>query len=97
MSYGSSYRVSVEPLENGFKVEVPDQEAIDKKRADAKKNAKNGCCPDPYIGDCTKCYAAKNIAEVVKLVTAALKSIPEQEYDDAFEAASEKSAGGMAH
>lgn len=77
------YRVSVQALENGFMVEVPDAEAIAKKKADAKKMKQS----EPYLGDCTKSFAAKNIAEVVKLVRQALESIPDSEYNDAFEKA----------
>jgi len=85
------YRVSVEVLENGFKVEVPDMAAIAKKQAEAKKQAKPGCMPSCYFGDLTKCYAAKTVKEVLKLVQASLEQMPEGEYDTAFsEAASKK-------
>lgn len=91
MSYGDSYRISIETLENGFKVETPDMEARAKKEAEAKKRMKgsDGCYPTPYYGDCTKSYAAKSIKEVMKLVQASLEGIPDQEFDAAFE---EKSA-----
>ena len=89
--YGSTYRVSIEPLENGYAVEVPDMEAIAKKKADAKKKAGAEKSCDPYIGDCTKKYAAKSVKEVLKLVQASLEQLPEGEYDSAFkEAASKK-------
>lgn len=81
------YRVSIRPLENGFMVEVPDMEAIRKKEAEAKKN--KGAMPC-YIGDCTESYAAKSVAEVVKLVKTALEQIPESEYAKAFEEATTK-------
>jgi hypothetical protein len=85
------YRVSVEVLENGFKVEVPDMEAIAKKHAeDKKKQAKDGCAPSCYYGDMTKSYAAKTIKEVLKLVQASLEQMPEGEYDAAFNEASNK-------
>lgn len=84
MSY-DKYRVSVEVLENGFKVEVPDMEAIAKKQAEnKKKQAQNGAMPGCYFGDMTKCYAAKTVKEVLKLVQASLEKMPEGEYDVAF-------------
>ena len=81
---GESFRVSVEVLENGFSVEVPDMEARAKKVADAKKE--KGRSPDymPYMGDCTKKFAAKSVKEVLSLVKASLGQIPENEYDAAF-------------
>jgi len=85
------YRVSVEVLENGYKVEVPDMEAIAKKQAEAKKKqAKDGCAPSCYYGDLTKCYAAKSVKEVMKLVQQALEQMPEGEFDAAFDEASKK-------
>jgi len=78
------YRVSVEVLENGFKVEVPDMAAIAKKQVEAKKQAKPGCMPSCYFGDLTKCYAAKTVKEVLKLVQASLEQMPEGEYDAAL-------------
>lgn len=89
--YGHTYRVSIEPLEDGaYTVEVPDMEAIAKKKAEAKKKSKDGCCPEPYIGDCTKKYAAKSVKEVTKLVQAALEQLPEGEYDSSFDEAAKK-------
>lgn len=84
------YRVSIEVLENGFKVEVPDMEAIAKKQADAKK--KNGGQPYDicYIGDCTKSFAAKSVKEVMSLVKASLEKMPESEFDTAFGEAADK-------
>ena len=82
------YRVSIETLENGFKVEVPDMEAIKKKQTDAKK--KNSGAMDIYIGDCTKSYAAKSVAEVMKLVKGSLEGMPENEFDAAFNEAANK-------
>ena len=74
-------RISVESLENGFEVEIPDMEAMKKKMAEAKKS-KNGMTP--YMGYLTKKYAAKTVKEVIKLVTSALEGMPENEYDTAF-------------
>ena len=79
------YRVYIEVLENGYKVEVPDMEMAAKKRADAKK--KNPGMTDPYVGDCTKSYAAKSVTEVIRLVKASLEKMPETEFDAAFEEA----------
>lgn len=86
MSY-DRYRISVETLENGYKVEVPDMPAIKKKMADAKK--KSGMV-DCYIGDCTKSYAAKSVKEVLSLVKASLSEMPESEFDTAFGEAADK-------
>lgn len=76
-------RISIQTLENGFSVEVPDMAAMKKKMATGKKNGELS----PYVGDCTKKYAAKSVKEVVALVTEALNGLPENEYDAAFEAA----------
>ena len=89
MSY-DSYRVSVEVLENGFKVEVPDLEARAKKEAEAKKKAKGDCCPSPYYGDCTKSFAAKSVKEVMKIVQGSLEKMPDVEFDSAFDDAASK-------
>lgn len=89
MSY-DRYRVSIEVLENGFEVEVPDMEAIAKKRADEKKKTKDGCCPSLYFGDCTKKFAAKTLKEALKYVTDAMGQIPEDEYAAAFDEAAAK-------
>ena len=85
------YRVSIERLENGFEVELPDLEAMAKMKVDAKKKAgKDSSMAMPYMGDCVKKYAAKNVAEVLALVSGSLKSLPEAEFDSAFnEAAAE--------
>ena len=80
------YRVSIETLENGYKVEVPDLDEMEKKKAAAVK-AKQ---PEPYMGDCVKSYAAKSPREVLKLVRAALEKLPGVEYDMAFDEAAAK-------
>ena len=85
--HGMRCRISVEALENGFEVEVPDMEAMKKAMADAKK--KSGASV-PYMGDMTKKFAAKSVKEVIKLVTAALGNMPESEYDAAFNEAASK-------
>ena len=87
--YSESYRISVEVLENGFSVEVPDMEARAKKMADAKKGSK-GDVPMPYMGDCTKKYAAKSVKEALTLVKSSLEKLPAIEYDVAFEEASKE-------
>jgi hypothetical protein len=85
---GMRCRISVESLENGFEVEVPDMPAMKKAMADSKKS--KGDMGMPYMGDMTKKYAAKSVKEVIKLVTSALEGMPENEYDAAFkEAAAE--------
>ena len=90
------YRVSVERLENGFEVEVPDMEMRAKKEAEAKKAASksggNMCMP--YMGDCTKKYAAKSVKEVLSLIKESLGKIPDNEYDAAFD---EAAAEDMKH
>lgn len=86
MSYNSDYVIRIKPLENGFMVEVPDMEEIKKKQAAAKKSGNMS----PYLGDCTESYAAKSVAEVLKLVKAALGQIPEADYAAAFEEATTK-------
>jgi len=88
MAHTGTYRVSVETLENGYSVEVPDMAAIAKKHADEKKKSQ---MPSMYIGDMTKKFAAKSVKEVLKLVQQSLEQLPEGEYDAAFsEAASKK-------
>ena len=89
MSY-DRYRVSVEVLENGFSIEIPDFEEMAKKKEAAAKAAKTNkgmCAAEPYLGDCTKKYAAKSVAEVLKLVKGSLEKMPEAEYDVAFKEA----------
>lgn len=88
MSY-DRYRVSVETLENGYKVEVPDFDAIAEKQKEAKKKGQSDSCF--YLGDCTKSFAAKSVKEVLALVKASLEKIPETEFDTAFEAAGKDS------
>lgn len=84
---GMRCRICVEPLENGFEVEVPDMDAMKKKMAERRKE-KGMESYMPYPGDFTKKFAAKNVKEVIKLVTDALKGMPEIEFDAAFDEAS---------
>lgn len=79
-----TYRISIERLENGFAVEVPDMAEIKKKQANRKKD---GLSPDCYIGDCCKKFAAKTEQEVIKIVRNALAGLGENEYDNAFDSA----------
>lgn len=81
------YVIRIKPLENGFMVEVPDMDAIKKKQAEAAKASKGSGLSMPYIGDCTESYAAKSVAEVLKLVKASLSELPESDYTAAFEEA----------
>ncbi|MHB8388046.1 MAG: hypothetical protein ACYDBH_00530 [Acidobacteriaceae bacterium] len=92
MTSGMRFRINIECLENGYSVEVPDVEAMNKAKEDSEKAAKkNGHSPlPPFIGDHMKTYAAKTVKEVVALVKTALSKIPENEYDQAFEEAAGK-------
>ena len=87
--HGMRCRISVEALENGFEVEVPDMEAMKKKMAEKRKE-KGMEAYYPYPGDFTKKYAAKNVKEVIKLVNNALNGLPEMDFDAAFKEASAK-------
>lgn len=85
-----TYRVSIERLENGFEVTVPDVPAIEAAKKAAKKSSgKAGAelC-SPYTGNMTKSYAAATVPDVIKIIEAALKSIPQQEFESAFAEAS---------
>jgi hypothetical protein len=89
---GMKCRIEIEVLENGFEVEIPDIEAMNKAEAAAKKNRGGPSAPTPslYSGDYMKSYAAKTVKEVLALVTPALKKLPQQSYDEAFAEASEE-------
>ena len=80
-----SMRISIEAVENGFTVEIPDREAMKKAKAAAKKKSD---VSTPYRGYMMKEYVAKDAKEVLKLVEGALKTMPEMEYDEAFAEAS---------
>jgi len=89
------FRISVEALENGFEVEIPDFAEMAKKKAAAEKAVKgkggaDQCVPSPYYGDCHKKYAAKSTAEVLKLVRNSLEAMPASEFDAAFAEAAAK-------
>jgi hypothetical protein len=83
MSY-DRYRISIEQLENGWTVELPDFAEIAAKKKAAAKSKDSSNSVAPYLGDCTKSFAAKNVAEVLKLVKGSLENMPESEYDKAF-------------
>lgn len=80
-------RICVEVLENGYTVELPDIDAMNKAEAAAKK--KSGPT-ETYMGDMMKEYMAKTVDDVIALITPALKNLPQSTYDEAFaEAAAE--------
>ena len=85
-----TYRVSIERLENGFEVTVPDVPAIEAAKKAAKKSSGKGGAElcNTYTGDMTKSYAAATVPDVIKIIEAALKSIPQQEFESAFAEAS---------
>jgi hypothetical protein len=80
-----NFIIRIEMLENGYTVEVPDIDAIEKKEKESK-----GSPEMAYTGDCTEKKVAKTAGEVLSIVKAALANLPESEYDDAFEEASAK-------
>lgn len=82
--------IRIEVLENGFKVEVPDMAKIKEKKAAAKKEKSSY---SPYIGDCTKSFAAKTVPDVMKMVKGALNELPEIAYAEAFDEASKAMKG----
>lgn len=79
---GMECRITVEVLENGYEVTVPDIAALNKAQAAYDKSPKTGM--KPYSGDFQKSYAAKTVPEVLKIITPALKNLPEKSYDEAF-------------
>ena len=81
---GHNLCIRIEVLENGYEVELPDVDAIDKAEAAAKKSKGS---PMVYMGDCMKKYAAKTVRDVLKLVEPALKNLPQSTYDEAFKEA----------
>lgn len=80
-----NFTIRIEMLDNGYTVEVPDVDAIEKKEKESK-----GKDYPVYTGDCTEKKVAKTAGEVLSIVKAALANLPESEYDDAFEEASSK-------
>jgi hypothetical protein len=86
-----TYRISIERLENGFEVTVPDVAAIEKAEKAASKKTANANLGMPYTGDMTKSYMAASVKDVLKFVEVAVKSIPETDFDSAFAEAAEAS------
>ena len=82
---GIKCRICVEVLENGYEVELPDIEAMNKAEAAAKKKPGS---PTPYMGDFMKSYMAKTPKEVLALIKPALSNLPQTSYDEAFAEAS---------
>lgn len=80
-----NFNIRIEMADNGYVVEVPDIEKINERE---KKQGKND--PQVWVGDCMEKKVAKTAGEVLSIVKAALANLPEAEYDDAFEEASEK-------
>lgn len=87
MPHKQDYTIRIEVLENGFTVTVPDMDARAVKYAEMhKKNYSGGS----YMGDLTESYAAKNVAEVMRFVKAALDKMPDTEYESAFKEATKE-------
>lgn len=85
MPHTSDYTIRIRTLQNAFTVEVPDMEAIKKKEAEDKKAGREH---SSYIGDLTKTFAAKTVAEALKHVKQSLSELPEVAYAEAFSEAS---------
>lgn len=93
---GMKCRIEIEVLENGFEVEIPDIDAMNKAEAAAAKNKSGGSAvpsPSMYSGDYMKSYAAKTVKEVLALVTPALKKLPQSSFDEAFAEAADAAEG----
>ena len=80
-----NFNIRIELADNGYVVEVPDMEELNKREKEHKK----GDSPVWY-GDCTDKKVAKTTGEVLSIVKTALANLPEAEYDDAFAEASKK-------
>ena len=81
-----NFNIRIEMADNGYVVEVPDMEELNKREKASKKEGKNDS--QVWYGDCTEKKVAKTAGEVLNIVKAALAQMPEAEYDDAFEEAS---------
>lgn len=86
-----NFNIRIEMLDNGYTVEVPDLDAI-AEHEKAKEKAKNSNTPLMYMGDVVEKKVAKSAGEVLSIVKEALANLPENEYSDAFDEASEKEA-----
>jgi predicted RNase H-like HicB family nuclease len=83
-----SYRITIEALQNGYVVEVPDMDLRAEKEKEAKKNHKGPGAPYVgYMGDCTEKYACTTVDEVVTKIKGALSKLPESEFSEGFKAA----------
>ena len=85
-------RICIEVVDNGFTVEIPDIDAMNKAEAAAKKKGPGS--PMPYMGDMKKEYVAKSVDEVLAILKPALKNLPQMTYDEAF---AEAAADDMKH
>lgn len=74
----SENQISIERVENGYEVTVPDPKLI---KANAKR--KSG---DPWQDPCKE-YVFKTKEEVIKFVTVNIGTLESDEYGDAFDAA----------
>jgi hypothetical protein len=77
-------KITIEVLDNGYEVEIPDVAAMNKAEADAKKAKPGSMASSPYSGDFMKSYVAKTVKDVLAIVTPALKNMPQSSYDEAF-------------
>lgn len=80
-----NFNIRIELADNGYVVEVPDMEELNKREKERKKDSS-----PVWYGDCMEKKVAKTTGEVLSIVKAALANLPEKEYDDAFAEASEK-------
>ena len=74
-------KITIEVLDNGYEVEIPDVAAMNKAEADRKKDPS---APMAWSGDMTKSFVAKTVKDVLAIVTPALKNMPQSTYDEAF-------------
>lgn len=83
-------KITIEVLDNGYEISVPDVAAMNKAEADAKKAKGGSPMSMPYSGDYMKSFVAKTVKDVLAIITPALKNLPQMTYDEAFaEAAAE--------
>ena len=80
-----NFNIRIELADNGYVVEVPDTEELNKREKERKKGDSS-----VWYGDCMEKKVAKTTGEVLSIVKSALANLPEAEYDDAFEEASKK-------
>lgn len=80
-----NFNIRIELADNGYVVEVPDMEELNKREKERKKDSS-----PVWYGDCMEKKVAKTTGEVLSIVKSALANLPEAEYDGAFEEASKK-------